>query len=284
MKCLLSSSECSAQCFARIWLPIILFLHTEKHSSVKESFRYVNLTCSSSKQVPGAPGRPSATKEMFITVEFELETNQKEVTGWFENSLWCQASHSLLLISLPFTFYHSLGAGRRTSTITEVSPVFYHPQTKLNWFGTWWFYLLRENPKLPFWSTNFCWYQMLPSSRSLPILSTGNCGCWRMLQSVWTSSRATAWCPPPLLSLYFHSCLWPELHCKANREAAPESHPHTPEGCPQGAVSPPARRHGPWSGQKVFENIWTPGRVLRSGPGPCGKPVWWVACCLPWMW
>ncbi|XP_039719469.1 signal peptide, CUB and EGF-like domain-containing protein 2 isoform X2 [Pteropus medius] len=53
----------------------------EKHSSVKESFRYVNLTCSSSKQVPGAPGRPSTTKEMFITVEFELETNQKEVTA-----------------------------------------------------------------------------------------------------------------------------------------------------------------------------------------------------------
>ncbi|XP_073739035.1 signal peptide, CUB and EGF-like domain-containing protein 2 isoform X2 [Callorhinus ursinus] len=53
----------------------------EKPSSVKESFRYVNLTCSSSKQVPGAPGRPSATKEMFITVEFELETNQKEVTA-----------------------------------------------------------------------------------------------------------------------------------------------------------------------------------------------------------
>uniref|UniRef100_A0A8C2R9R7 Signal peptide, CUB and EGF-like domain-containing protein 2 n=1 Tax=Capra hircus TaxID=9925 RepID=A0A8C2R9R7_CAPHI len=52
----------------------------EKHSSVKESFRYANLTCSSGKQVPGGPGRPSAPKEMFITVEFELETNQKEVT------------------------------------------------------------------------------------------------------------------------------------------------------------------------------------------------------------
>ncbi|OWK17663.1 hypothetical protein Celaphus_00009091, partial [Cervus elaphus hippelaphus] len=70
-----------AECFARIWLPIILFLHTEKHSSVKESFRYANLTCSSGKQVPGGPGRPSAPKEMFITVEFELETNQKEVTA-----------------------------------------------------------------------------------------------------------------------------------------------------------------------------------------------------------
>nr|XP_039326742.1 signal peptide, CUB and EGF-like domain-containing protein 2 isoform X9 [Saimiri boliviensis boliviensis] len=53
----------------------------EKHSSVKESFRYVNLTCSSGKQVPRAPGRPSTPKEMFITVEFELEINQKEVTA-----------------------------------------------------------------------------------------------------------------------------------------------------------------------------------------------------------
>uniref|UniRef100_A0A8C6EH39 Signal peptide, CUB and EGF-like domain-containing protein 2 n=1 Tax=Moschus moschiferus TaxID=68415 RepID=A0A8C6EH39_MOSMO len=53
----------------------------EKHSSVKESFHYANLTCSSGKQVPGGPGRPSAPKEMFITVEFELETNQKEVTA-----------------------------------------------------------------------------------------------------------------------------------------------------------------------------------------------------------
>lgn len=84
MKCLLSSSECSTECFAGIWLPMILFLHTEKHSSVKENFRYAHLTCGFHKRVPGAPGRPSATKEVFITVEFELETNQKEVTGWFE--------------------------------------------------------------------------------------------------------------------------------------------------------------------------------------------------------
>uniref|UniRef100_A0A286Y2L7 Signal peptide, CUB and EGF-like domain-containing protein 2 n=1 Tax=Cavia porcellus TaxID=10141 RepID=A0A286Y2L7_CAVPO len=53
----------------------------EKHSSVKESFRYVNLTCSSGKQVLGAPGRPSTPKEMFLTVEFERETYQKEVTA-----------------------------------------------------------------------------------------------------------------------------------------------------------------------------------------------------------
>ncbi|KAM4846816.1 signal peptide, CUB and EGF-like domain-containing protein 2 isoform 3-T3 [Thomomys bottae] len=53
----------------------------EKHSSVKESFRYANLTCISSKQVPGAPGRQSTPKEMFITVEFERETYPKEVTA-----------------------------------------------------------------------------------------------------------------------------------------------------------------------------------------------------------
>lgn len=141
MKCLLSSSECSTECFARIWLPIILFLHTEKHSSVKESFRYANLTCSSSKHVPGAPGRPSTTKEMFITVEFELETNQKEVTGWFENSLWCQASPSFLLIPLPFTFRHSLGGGGGggSNATIEVSPVFlfcfFFFTPKLNWIS-----------------------------------------------------------------------------------------------------------------------------------------------------
>lgn len=115
MKCLQSLSECSAECFARIWLPIILFLHTEKHSSVKESFRYANLTCSSGKQVPGGPGRPSAPKEMFITVEFELETNQKEVTGWFENSLWCQASYSFLLL-LRLSLFIILVGGNCTFT------------------------------------------------------------------------------------------------------------------------------------------------------------------------
>uniref|UniRef100_A0A8C5KSM5 Signal peptide, CUB and EGF-like domain-containing protein 2 n=1 Tax=Jaculus jaculus TaxID=51337 RepID=A0A8C5KSM5_JACJA len=49
---------------------------SEKHSSIKESFRYANLTCSSGKQV-----RPTAPKEMFVTVEFERETYQKEVTA-----------------------------------------------------------------------------------------------------------------------------------------------------------------------------------------------------------
>ncbi|XP_052057345.1 signal peptide, CUB and EGF-like domain-containing protein 2 isoform X2 [Apodemus sylvaticus] len=53
----------------------------ERHSSVKESFQYVNLTCSPGKQVPGALGRLNAPKEMFITVEFERETYKKEVTA-----------------------------------------------------------------------------------------------------------------------------------------------------------------------------------------------------------
>uniref|UniRef100_A0A5F8GYJ5 Signal peptide, CUB domain and EGF like domain containing 2 n=1 Tax=Monodelphis domestica TaxID=13616 RepID=A0A5F8GYJ5_MONDO len=53
----------------------------EKYSSVKEGFRYVNLTCGSGKQIPGAFGRPTMTKEMFISVDFELEANQKEVTA-----------------------------------------------------------------------------------------------------------------------------------------------------------------------------------------------------------
>ncbi|KAH0521124.1 Signal peptide, CUB and EGF-like domain-containing protein 2 [Microtus ochrogaster] len=55
-------------------------LSSERHSSVRESFQYANLTCSSGKQVPGALGRPSAPKEMFITVELERETYKKEVT------------------------------------------------------------------------------------------------------------------------------------------------------------------------------------------------------------
>ncbi|XP_020857659.1 signal peptide, CUB and EGF-like domain-containing protein 2 isoform X2 [Phascolarctos cinereus] len=53
----------------------------EKYSSVKEGFHYVNLTCGSGKQVPGAFGRPTMTKEMFISVDFELEANQQEVTA-----------------------------------------------------------------------------------------------------------------------------------------------------------------------------------------------------------
>uniref|UniRef100_A0A8C0A9A5 Signal peptide, CUB and EGF-like domain-containing protein 2 n=1 Tax=Bos mutus grunniens TaxID=30521 RepID=A0A8C0A9A5_BOSMU len=75
----LNEGKCSlkkAELFPEGLRPVL----PEKHSSVKESFRYANLTCSSGKQVPGGPGRPNAPKEMFITVEFELETNQKEVT------------------------------------------------------------------------------------------------------------------------------------------------------------------------------------------------------------
>uniref|UniRef100_F6V250 Signal peptide, CUB and EGF-like domain-containing protein 2 n=1 Tax=Ornithorhynchus anatinus TaxID=9258 RepID=F6V250_ORNAN len=53
----------------------------EKHNSVKESFHYINLTCSSGRKVPGAFDRTTSSKEMFITVDFELETNQKEVSA-----------------------------------------------------------------------------------------------------------------------------------------------------------------------------------------------------------
>ncbi|XP_072475580.1 signal peptide, CUB and EGF-like domain-containing protein 2 isoform X2 [Notamacropus eugenii] len=52
-----------------------------EYSSVKEGFHYVNLTCGSGKQVPGAFGRPTTTKEMLISVDFELEANQQEVTA-----------------------------------------------------------------------------------------------------------------------------------------------------------------------------------------------------------
>ncbi|EMP38306.1 DENN domain-containing protein 5A [Chelonia mydas] len=49
-------------------------------NSVMESFYYVNLKCSSGMKVLGAVSRPTTAKEMFITVDFELETNQQEVT------------------------------------------------------------------------------------------------------------------------------------------------------------------------------------------------------------
>uniref|UniRef100_A0A8C3CW45 Signal peptide, CUB and EGF-like domain-containing protein 2 n=1 Tax=Cairina moschata TaxID=8855 RepID=A0A8C3CW45_CAIMO len=52
----------------------------ERHNSLMERFHYVNLTCSSGKKVHGAVSRLPATREIFITVDFELETNEKEVT------------------------------------------------------------------------------------------------------------------------------------------------------------------------------------------------------------
>ncbi|XP_012884132.1 PREDICTED: signal peptide, CUB and EGF-like domain-containing protein 2 [Dipodomys ordii] len=76
----LNEGKCSlkkAELFPEGLRPVL----PEKHSSVKESFRYANLTCISSKQVPGTPGRLSAPKDMFITVEFERETYPKEVTA-----------------------------------------------------------------------------------------------------------------------------------------------------------------------------------------------------------
>uniref|UniRef100_A0A670ZQK9 Signal peptide, CUB domain and EGF like domain containing 2 n=1 Tax=Pseudonaja textilis TaxID=8673 RepID=A0A670ZQK9_PSETE len=55
------------------------FVHTEKHNSVMENFYYVNLTCSSGKKIVGDLGSMKAAREMFISADFELETDQKEV-------------------------------------------------------------------------------------------------------------------------------------------------------------------------------------------------------------
>ncbi|XP_053247571.1 signal peptide, CUB and EGF-like domain-containing protein 2 isoform X3 [Podarcis raffonei] len=53
----------------------------EKHNSVMEkNFYYVNLTCSSGKRTLGDLSSLKAAREMFISADFELETNQKEVT------------------------------------------------------------------------------------------------------------------------------------------------------------------------------------------------------------
>ncbi|NXT99125.1 SCUB2 protein, partial [Buphagus erythrorhynchus] len=52
----------------------------ERQNSVMESFHYVNLTCSSGKKVHGALSRLTATREIFITADFELEMSHKEVT------------------------------------------------------------------------------------------------------------------------------------------------------------------------------------------------------------
>ncbi|XP_039206166.1 signal peptide, CUB and EGF-like domain-containing protein 2 isoform X2 [Crotalus tigris] len=51
----------------------------EKHNSIMENFYYVNLTCSSGKKTVGDLSRMKAAREMFITADFELETDQKEV-------------------------------------------------------------------------------------------------------------------------------------------------------------------------------------------------------------
>uniref|UniRef100_A0ACB8G363 Signal peptide, CUB and EGF-like domain-containing protein 2 n=1 Tax=Sphaerodactylus townsendi TaxID=933632 RepID=A0ACB8G363_9SAUR len=52
----------------------------EKHNSVMESFYYVKLTCISGKRVLGDLSRLKGARGMFISADFELETNQKEVT------------------------------------------------------------------------------------------------------------------------------------------------------------------------------------------------------------
>ncbi|XP_078240047.1 signal peptide, CUB and EGF-like domain-containing protein 2 isoform X2 [Pogona vitticeps] len=51
-----------------------------KHNSIMENFYYVNFTCSSGKKALGDLSRLKAAREMFISMDFELETNQKEVT------------------------------------------------------------------------------------------------------------------------------------------------------------------------------------------------------------
>lgn len=71
-----------------------------------ESFHYVNLTCSSGKKVPGALSRLAATREIFITADFELETSRKEVTGWLENNSRC-ALKLLAICSLISVFFTS---------------------------------------------------------------------------------------------------------------------------------------------------------------------------------
>nr|XP_021385191.1 signal peptide, CUB and EGF-like domain-containing protein 2 [Lonchura striata domestica] len=52
----------------------------ERQNSVMESFHYVNLTCSSGKKIHGALSRLAATREIFITADFELAMSRKEVT------------------------------------------------------------------------------------------------------------------------------------------------------------------------------------------------------------
>lgn len=83
------------------------FVHTERHNSVMESFHYVNLTCSSGKKVHGALSRLKATREIFITADFELETSQKEVTGWLENNPRCGLK-LLGICSLISVFFSSI--------------------------------------------------------------------------------------------------------------------------------------------------------------------------------
>lgn len=83
------------------------FVHTERHNSVKESFHYVNLTCSSGKKVHGVLSRLTAAREIFITADFELETSRKEVTGWLENNPRCGLK-LLAVCSLISVFFTSI--------------------------------------------------------------------------------------------------------------------------------------------------------------------------------
>lgn len=83
------------------------FVYAETRNSLMESFHYVNLTCSTGKKGHGALSRLTATRETFITADFELETSRKEVTGWLENNARCGLK-LLAICSLISVFFTSL--------------------------------------------------------------------------------------------------------------------------------------------------------------------------------
>ena len=142
------------------------------------------------------------------------------------------------------------------TTLNWFGTWWFYPQTTLNWFGTWWFYLPHQNSKLPFWPTNFCLNQMLPSllGAQLHISPHAVCrGLWVLVGpavslDIVQQTRTAAWTPLHCTLSCFCSVLWSRLHRKTNREAAPEGRPHAPQGCPQGAAAPPALRREPRSG------------------------------------
>ncbi|XP_072841849.2 signal peptide, CUB and EGF-like domain-containing protein 2 isoform X3 [Pogona vitticeps] len=73
-----SKTDGSDRCF--LICPSEVHLISGKHNSIMENFYYVNFTCSSGKKALGDLSRLKAAREMFISMDFELETNQKEVT------------------------------------------------------------------------------------------------------------------------------------------------------------------------------------------------------------
>lgn len=80
---------------------------TEKQNLVYDRFDFVNITCRRR-----ASGRKTAAKETVITAQFELEANQKEVTGWLvggggsdENWGFINETSRLDCFSLPFSCF-----------------------------------------------------------------------------------------------------------------------------------------------------------------------------------